>query len=110
MQNKQKQKKWNKYNVFHGIICKEDKCKEAYIGETKCQLKLRLSDHCGYFVNKNTNTATGRHFILPGHSLADLSVIIIEQVKKKDSLYKNEREEYHIRRFNTLYQGMNIMV
>ena len=105
-----KQLNCSNYNVVYGIICKKDKCKAAYIGETKRQLKFRLSDHHGYIVNKHRNTATGRHFNLPGHSLADLSVIIIEQVKKKDTLYRKEREQYHIRRFNTLYQGMNRMV
>ena len=97
----------NNYNLVYGIICKKDKCKEVYIGETKRQLKFRLSDHRGYIVNKNTNTATGHHFNLPGHSLADLSVIIIEQVKKSDTLYRKEREEFHIRRFDTLHRGMN---
>ena len=97
----------NNYNIVYGIICKKDKCKEVYIGETKRQLKFCLSDHRGYIVNKNTNTATGHHFNLPGHSLADLSVIVIEQVKKNYTLYRKEREEFHIRRFNTLYKGMN---
>ena len=95
------------YNVVYAIVCSKDSCKEVYIGETKRQLKFRLSDHRGYIVNKNTNTATGHHFNLPGHSLADLSVIVIEQVKKNDTLYRKEREEFHIRRFNTLYKGMN---
>ena len=102
-----KQLDCNNFNVVYGIICKKDNCKEAYIGETKRPLKFRLSDHRGHIVNKNTKTATGHHFNLPGHSLADLSVIIIEQVRKKDTLYRKEREEYHIRRFNTLHQGMN---
>ena len=97
----------NNYNIVYGIICKKDKCKEVYIGETKRRLKFRLSDHRGYVVNKLTNTATGHHFNLPGHSLADLSVTIIEEVKKNDTFYRKEQEESHFRRFKTLYQGMN---
>ena len=58
-------------------------------------------------MNGDTTQATGHHFSLPGHSLADLQVTAIEQVKKKDILYRREREEYHIRRFNTLYEGLN---
>ena len=76
----------NAYNIVYGKICKKDKCKEVYTGETKRMLKSRLSDHCGYIVNKDRNTATSHHFNLPGHSLADLSVILIEQVKKKNTL------------------------
>ena len=67
---------------------KKDKCKTAFIEATKQELKCRLSDHCGYVVNKNTTTATAYRFNLPGHSLADLPVIIIEQLKKNDTLYK----------------------
>ena len=97
----------NTYNLVYGIVCKKDKCKQVYIGETKRQLKFRLADHRGYIVNNVTKTATGHHFNLPGHSLADLSVVILEQVKKSDTLYRKAREEYHIRRFDTLHRGMN---
>ena len=70
-------------------------------------MKFRLSDHHGYVLNKDTSTATGLHYNLPGHSLADMSCTVIEQVKKNDLIYRKEREEYHIRRFNTLYKGLN---
>ena len=43
----------------------------------------------------------------PGHSLADLRVTILEQVKKKCILYRKEREEYFIRKFNTVHEGIN---
>ena len=93
------------YNVVYAIICKKDNCKEAYIGETKQMLKSRLAQHRGYV--QNNMEATGQHFNLPGHSLADLMVTIIEQVRKSDTLYRKEREEFHIRRFNTLHKGIN---
>ena len=68
---------------------------------------IHLAQHRGYIQNKDISQATGQHFNLPGHSLADLMVTIIEQVKKSDTLYRKEREEYHIRRFNTLHKGIN---
>ena len=77
-----------------------------YIGETKRILKFCLADHRGY-VNSGDDTATGEHFNLPGHSLSDLSITILEQVKKKDDLYRKEREKYFIRKFNTFYRGLN---
>ena len=82
-------------------------CQQVYIGETKRLLKFWLAEHRGYVVNGDTTKATGHHFSLLGHSLADLQVTAIEQVKKKDILYRREREEYHIRQFNTLYEGLN---
>ena len=77
-----------------------------YIGETSRILKFRLAEHRGY-VNYGDDTATGEHFNLPGHSLSDLSITILEQVKKKDDLYRKEREKYFIRKFNTFYRGLN---
>ena len=55
------------YNIGYGIICKKDRCGQVYIGETKIMLKFRLSDH----------------------RLADLSITVIEQVKKNDLIYRN---------------------
>ena len=79
----------------------------AYIGETKRILKFRIDDHRGYVNNRN-DTATGSHFTQPGHSLANLQVTAIEQIKKtNDNEYRKEREEYFIRKFNTVNKGIN---
>jgi hypothetical protein len=97
----------NSYNIVYLIECNKNNCKEKYIGETKRPLKFRLADHRGYIVNKNTNQATGLHFNLPGHSLANLKITVIEQVKKRDEIYRKEREKFYISKFNTYYNGMN---
>ena len=98
----------NSYNVVYILICKKEKCKEKYyIGETKNMIRFRLSQHRGYIVNKKLNTATGEHFNLPGHSVSDLSMTILEQVKKNDTSYRREREKYHINKFNTFHKGIN---
>ena len=34
---------------------------------------------------------------------------VIEKVKQKDTIYRQEREKYHIMKFNTFYDGMNRM-
>ena len=77
-----------------------------YIGETKRILKFRLTEHRGY-VNNDDDTATGQHFNLPGHSLSDLTVTILEKVRSNDDLYRRERERYFMRKFNTYYKGLN---
>jgi hypothetical protein len=97
----------NSYNIVYAIICKKDACRQVYIGETKRMLKFRLAEHRGYVLNQHTNQATGHHFNLPGHSLSDLEITAIEQVRKNDLIYRRQREEYHIRRFNTINQGIN---
>ena len=68
-------------------------------------LKYRLADHCGYVRNQTLDIATGEHFSLPGHSLSDLTITVIEQSKRNDNLYRKQREEYHINRFNTFYKA-----
>ena len=95
------------YNIVYAIICKKENCKQTYTGETKKFLKSRLDDHHGYIVNSHTNRATGDHFTQPGHSLADLQVSVLERVKRNTTLYRKEREEYMIRKFNTFHKGIN---
>lgn len=97
----------NAYNLVYAVFCNKDNCQKVYIGETKRMLKFRLADHRGYVVNKDTSKATGAHFNSPGHSLADLTVTVIEQTKRKSDVYRKEREHYFIRKFDTYYNGMN---
>ena len=61
--------------------------------------KSCITQHHGYV--QNNIEATGQHFNLPGHSLADLMVTVLKQVRKSETLYRKEREEYHIKRFDT---------
>ena len=69
-------------------------------------MKFRLAGHRGDIVNHDFKKATGSHFNAPGHSLSDISVTVIEQVKNNDILYRRERERYFINKFNTLHAGM----
>ena len=56
---------------------------------------------------KQREKATGMHFNLPGHSVTNMKVSIIEQVKYNSDLYRKEREDFYIRRFNTYNEGLN---
>ena len=86
------------------IECKH--CNMKYVGETKRILKFRFAEHRGY-VNNNDDTATGEHFNMPGHSLSDMTVTVLEKVKTNDDMYRKEHESYFIRKFNTYYRGLN---
>ena len=105
--NKKRKVDCTTFNVIYAIICKKNKCKETYIGETKRILKSRIADHCWYVRNGRLDKATGAHFNLPDHSLADLPGTILEQSKRNNDPYRKQREEYHINRFNTFHIGMN---
>ena len=86
------------------LECK--KCGKRYIGETGRMVKARLSDHCGYISNQVIGVATEDHFNLPGHSLADLSITVLERVKKNDENYRKKRGKYFINKLNTHYKGI----
>ena len=74
------------FNIIYMIECNKNYCHSRNIGETMISLKHRLADHHGYIVN------IGTHYNLPGHSLANLKVTILEKVKYNDDNYRKERE------------------
>ena len=89
------------------IECNKSGCNQRYIGETKHDLKTRISQHIGYISTTHLEQAKGRRFNLPGHTKSNLTATILEHVKKNNILYRKEREHYHIRKFHTVYQGLN---
>ena len=93
------------YNCIYLISC--DKCGKRYVGETGRIVKHRLAEHRGYVNNQVSSVSTGEHFNLPGHSLANVKITILEQVKKNDIMYRKEREKYFINKFNSYYEGLN---
>ena len=96
------------YNVVYMIICTKDNSNvNIYIGETKRIMKFRVYEHKGYIVNKKLDQITGTHFNLPGHSIDNLLLKILEKCKSNDELYRKERERRHIKLFNLNHEGMN---
>ena len=95
------------FNCVYLIECQIDTCRQKYIGHTGRLLKFRLADHRGYINNQVVSKATGAHFNLPGHSLADMRITVLEQVKFNSEEYRREREKYFINLFNTYHKGMN---
>ena len=95
------------YNVIYIIECSKQNCKKRYIGETRRMLKHRLADHRGYVSKGDTSTAIGAHFTSQGHSLSDMKISVIEQIKKSDDMYRKTREKYHIQKIFTFYEGLN---
>ena len=63
-------------------------CGKIYVGEMGRMLKGRLSDPRGYVGNQVIAISSGDHFNLPGHSLADITIKILERVKQDDENYR----------------------
>ena len=93
--------------MIYLIQCDKQNCNTKYIGETKRNIRYRLAEHRGYVINNQTDKTTGAHFNLPGHSVANLKMTVIEQVKKQTDAYRQEREKFFINKFNTFYDGLN---
>ena len=70
----------NSKNIVYIIECK--KCGDQYIGQTMNSLKDRFLDHLGYARREEVAKATSGHFKLPGHQLSDMSISVLESVKK----------------------------
>ena len=66
-------------NLIYLLECK--KCKKQYIGETKRSLCERFGEHRRAINNPRNSkakTAVPMHFNLPGHSIADLRLILLK--------------------------------
>ena len=94
-------------NTVYMIECNKDNCKMRYVGESKTKLYFRFLNHKTYVNTKKFDQPTGKHFNLPGHSISNMKITIIEQVKQKDDTYRKERETYFIKKFQTHINGLN---
>ena len=91
-------------NVIYCISC--NKCPKQYIEEDR-SLQSRFSEHRGYVVNRHLQKATGYHFNLPGHSVANMEVSIVEKIFSSDAQFRKTREKMYIQTFNTKHKGLN---
>ena len=66
-------------NVVYMIMCK---CNLQYVGKTSRAVRTRIIEHMSAIRRKDITSPVARHFMEAGHSTADLSFIVIEQVKK----------------------------
>ena len=89
------------------IRCTNDNCKQQYIGGTGRQMKFQIGDHRGFIQNQVTSKAKWAHWSQPGHRLADMKFTVLEQPKYNDMNYREERETFFIKKFDTFYNGIN---
>ena len=75
------------------IICNKSNCKEnEVIGETGRIREYRLADRRDYVNTNVTFQATGQHFNLPGHRLANMNSMIVEQVEQRLTIQNGKRK------------------
>ena len=74
----------------------------------KKSLQDRFANHRGYVTSRDFSQPTGRHFNSRGHSISDMSVVIVEKVFSEDTILRKERESEYIRKFNSKAKGLNV--
>ena len=96
-------------NVVYLITCR--KCKKQYIGQTYRTYRDRITEHFGYIRRKQMDTATGKHFNLPGHTKFDMDHRVISVLRgacTRNNPKLLELEERLIERLRTMEpHGLN---
>ena len=80
-------------NIMYLIECRKEKCRLQYIGETERTLRESCEEHKTYVNQKKMNKSTGKHVNLPGHSVSDMTVTILEKVKVNDTFYRGKKRK-----------------
>ena len=98
-------------NVLYLWRCKKLNCKDhpktSYVGKTRKSFQQRFSQHRDYVKREVLTKPAGEHFNLPGHTVADIEGLVLEQVKDKDPFVLKVREHKMIQRFDTFRNGLN---
>lgn len=81
-----------------------------YGGETGQQAVKRFAEHYATATQPchvNTNTPVGRHFRLPGHTIADCVFIPVEKINSNDVFIRKARERRMISSLSLISHGLN---
>ena len=76
-----------------------------YVGCTTRAAKVRFGEHVGSVTQPsqaNTIKPVGVHFRLAGHSHSDMEFLPIEKVMNKDKFVLEAREDYWIKRYDSV--------
>ena len=77
---------------------------EKLVENFKERIKEHITDH------DNNEKTVGSHYNLPGHQKAYFKVQVIERVMPNDKFYRLEREDFWMKKLNTMNPiGLNVM-
>ena len=95
-------------NIVYLISCR--RCGHQYVGETGQQLHCRINSHRYDIRQRRTEESpVAKHFNSAGHTLADLTVVAIDQLHSHDACLRKIRESRWIRTLGTSHPfGMNL--
>ena len=81
-------------NVVYVIEC--TKCNKQYVGEMENALHIRMNSHRSDIKHPYLKKPVAARFNPEGHSLQDLSIIIIEQIHGEQASFCRAKESYWI--------------
>ena len=94
-------------NVIYIIEC--TLCNMQYVGETQNALHIRLNGHRNDMKHKRVDKPVAAHFNRPGHSLADLTIMVLELMRSHNPDLRKKRESYWIYQLQSLHpRGLNL--
>lgn len=110
------------FKIRHFMTCSTDwvvyiiwcPCQLLYVGETKCEFKVRLNNHRYTIRKQRADLPVSKHFLDAGHSEKDLKFMLLEHIplppRGGDRLaILMKRELWWIFRLNTLKpHGLNV--
>ena len=98
------------YNTVYLIACR--RCSQQYVGETRQPLHRRINSHCFEVTQRRTEESpVAEHFNNEGHTLADKTVVVIDQLYSHHSCHSKTLESRWIRILGTSHPfGMKIRV
>ena len=98
-------------NVIYQWKCIKTNCPQhprtEYEGKITQSFQQRFSQHRDYVKRGIVTEASGEHFSLPGHSVADMQGLVLEKVKSKDPFVLKAREHFFIQKFDSYRKGLN---
>uniref|UniRef100_A0A452I3I4 Uncharacterized protein n=1 Tax=Gopherus agassizii TaxID=38772 RepID=A0A452I3I4_9SAUR len=78
-----------------------------YTGQTGQSLRKRIYGHKSDIRNGNIQKPVGEHFNLPGHTIADLKVPILQQKNFRTRLQRETAKLQFVCKFDTISSGLN---
>ena len=86
--------------VVYLIEC--SKCAIQYVGMTKNALQKRFTSHRSDIRHNRTRKPVAAHFNQDGHSMEDLTIMVIEKIPEHDVSSRKTCEEYERHWINEL--------
>ena len=91
-------------NVVYTIQCR--KCGQQYVRETGQALHCRMNNHRADIIHKKTEEKpVAAHFNTQGHSVEDMTVMVIEKLWKDDPVLRKIRENKWMRTLDTSHHS-----